>query len=296
LQVTRSGFYAWQRRPESAHARRDRHLRVRVRASHEASRRAYGRPRIWKDLVDDGERISEKRVGRLMREEGIVARARRRYKVTTMSDHDQPVAGNVLDRQFTAGRPNQRWVGDTSEFLVGSGTKLFVAAILDLYSRYVVGWAVSAVNDRHLTIKALEMAIKRRCPEAGLLHHSDQGCTYASEDYQRRLAAHGIVCSMSRRGNCYDNAVMEAFFSTVKFELGEHFESCGDAKTQLFDYIEVFYNQRRRHSTLGQISQRCLNVAPPQPRSRRGARRQPRIISRRSRHRRRAPVIKIGHE
>jgi putative transposase len=254
LQVTRSGFYAWQRRPESAHARRDRHLRVRVRASHDASRRAYGRPRIWKDLVEDGERISEKRVGRLMREEGIVARARRRFKVTTMSDHDQPVAANVLDRQFTADGPNQRWVGDTSEFLVGSGTKLFVAAILDLYSRYVVGWAMSAVNDRHLTIKALEMAIKRRCPEAGLLHHSDQGCTYASEDYQRWLTTHGIACSMSRRGNCYDNAVMESFFSTVKFELGEHFESCGAAKMQLFDYIEVFYNQRRRHSTLGQIS------------------------------------------
>jgi putative transposase len=120
-----------------------------------------------------------------------------------MSDHDQPVAANVLDRQFTADRPNQRWVGDTSEFLVGSSTKLFVAAILDLYSRYVVGWAVSAVNDRHLTIKALEMAIKRRCPEAGLLHHSDQGCTYASEDYQRWLTTHGIACSMSRRGNCY---------------------------------------------------------------------------------------------
>jgi putative transposase len=254
LQVTRSGFYAWQRRPESAHARRDRHLRVRVRASHDASRRAYGRPRIWKDLVEDGERISEKRVGRLMREEGIVARARRRFKVTMMSDHDQPVAANVLDRQFTADGPNQRWVGDTSEFLVGSGTKLFVAAILDLYSRYVVGWAMSAVNDRHLTIKALEMAIKRRCPEAGLLHHSDQGCTYASEDYQRWLTTHGIACSMSRRGNCYDNAVMESFFSTVKFELGEHFESCGAAKMQLFDYIEVFYNQRRRHSTLGQIS------------------------------------------
>ena len=160
----------------------------------------------------------------------------------------------MLDRQFTADRPNQRWVGDTSEFLVGSGTKVFVAAILDLYSRYVVGWAVSAVNDRHLTIKALEMAIKRRCPAAGLLHHSDQGCTYASEDYQRWLTTHGITCSMSRRGNCYDNAVMESFFSTVKFELGEHFESGNQAKTALFDYLEVFYNQRRRHSTIGQIS------------------------------------------
>lgn len=254
LQVSRSGFYASQRRPESAHAGRDRRLRVLVRSSHEASRRAYGRPRIWKDLAEQGERVSEKRVRRLMHAEGIVVRPRRRFKRTTMSDHDQPVAANVLDRQFTADRPNHRWVGDTSEFLVGNGTKLFVAAILDLYSRYVVGWAVSAVNDRHLTIKALEMAIKRRCPEAGLLHHSDQGCTYASEDYQRWLTTYGISCSMSRRGNCYDNAVMEAFFSTVKSEIGEWYPSHADAKADLFDYIEVFYNQRRRHSSAGRMS------------------------------------------
>jgi transposase InsO family protein len=227
---------------------------VLVRASHEASGRRYGSPRVWEDLIESGHPISRKRVVRLMREEGLVARARRRFKMTTMSDHDQPVAANLLDRQFTADRPNQRWVGDTSEFLVGGSAKIYVAAILDLFSRYVVGWAVSAVNDRHLTIRALEMAIKRRCPQAGLLHHSDQGCTYASEDYQRWLAAHGIACSMSRRGNCYDNAVMEAFFSTVKFEQGERFESYADAKMQLFDYIEVFYNQRRRHSTNGQIS------------------------------------------
>ena len=225
-----------------------------VRASHEASGRRYGSPRVWEDLVEGGHAISRKRVVRLMREEGLVARVRRRFKTTTMSDHDQPVAANVLDRQFTADHPNQRWVGDTSEFLVGGSAKLYVAAILDLFSRYVVGWAVSAVNDRHLTIRALEMAIKRRCPEAGLLHHSDQGCTYASEDYQQWLVTHGIACSMSRRGNCYDNAVMESFFSTVKFELGERFESYADAKMQLFDYIEVFYNQRRRHSTIGQIS------------------------------------------
>ena len=145
-------------------------------------------------------------------------------------------------------------MGDTTELLIGSSGKLYLAAILDLFSRFIVGWAVSAVNDRHLTIKALEMALKRRCPEAGLLHHSDQGCTYASEDYQAVLDAHGITCSMSRRGNCYDNAVMESFFSTLKSELGERFESHGDAKMELFDYIEVFYNQRRRHSTLGQIS------------------------------------------
>ena len=151
-------------------------------------------------------------------------------------------------------RPNQRWVGDTTEFVIGGSGKLYLAAVLDLFSRFVVGWAVSAVNDRHLTIKALDMALKRRCPDAGLLHHSDQGCTYASEDYQAVLEAHGITCSMSRRGNCYDNAVMESFFSTVKSELGDRFDSCGEAKMELFDYIEVFYNQRRRHSTLGQIS------------------------------------------
>ena len=252
--VSASGFYAWHQRPISSHARRDERLRVLVRASHEASGRRYGHPRVWKDLHEQGEAVSEKRVARLMREDGLVGRVRRRHRHTTMSDHDHPVAGNVLDRQFTADGPNQRWVGDTTELRVGTGTRLFLAVILDLFSRYAVGWAISAVNDRHLTIKALEMAIKRRCPRAGLLHHSDQGCTYASDDYQRWLTTYGIACSMSRRGNCYDNAVMESFFSTVKAELGERFDSCGDAKMQLFDYIEVFYNQRRRHSTLGQIS------------------------------------------
>src|ERR1700692_4040721 len=132
--------------------------------------------------------------------------------------------------------------------------KLYLAAVLDLFSRFVVGWAVSAVNDRHLAIRALAMALKRRCPDVGLLRHSDQGSPYASEGYQTILAARGITCSMSRRGNCYDNAVMESFFSSVKSELRDRFDSCGEAKMELFDYIEVFYNQRRRHSTLGQIS------------------------------------------
>ena len=181
----------------------------------------------------------------------LKARVRKRFKVTTISDPDQPVAGNVLDRQFAAARPNQCGVSDTTEFVIGSSAKLYLAAILDLYSRFVVGWAVSAVNDRHLTIRAREMALKRRCPQAGLLHHSDQGSPYASEDYQRLLGAHGIACSMS---NCYDNAVVESWGSTVKSELGERFESCGEAKRELFDYIEVFYNPRRRHSTLGHVS------------------------------------------
>jgi putative transposase len=254
LDVSPSGYYAWCGRPESVHAKRDRHLKVLVRASFEASKHRYGSPRIHEDLLEQHERVSRKRVVRLMQEDGLKARARKRFKCSTMSDHDQPVAANLLARQFTATAPNRRWVGDTTEFVIGESGKLYLAAILDLFSRFVVGWAVSAVNDRHLALKALGMALKRRCPDAGLLHHSDQGCTYASEDYQRTLDAHGITCSMSRRGNCYDNAVMEAFFSSVKSEVSDRFASCGEAKMELFDYIEVFYNQQRRHSTLGQIS------------------------------------------
>lgn len=254
LCVTRSGFYAWQRRPESTHARDDRRLKVLVRVSFEESKHRYGSPRVHEDLLEQHEHVSRKRVVRLMQEEGLKARLRKRYKLTTMSDHDQPVAANLLDRQFEADAPNQRWVGDTTEFVIGESGKLYLAAILDLFSRFTVGWAVSAVNDRHLTIKALEMALMRRCPPVGLLHHSDQGGPYASADYQTILDAKGITCSMSRRGNCYDNAVMEAFFSSVKSELRERFDTCGEAKMELFEYIEVFYNQRRRHSTIGYIS------------------------------------------
>jgi transposase InsO family protein len=255
LRVTRSGFYAWFRRGLSARAQRDLVLRTKLRAFHAASNRRYGRPRLWKDLKEDGEAVSEKRVRRLMREEGLEGKVPKRFKQTTNSQHDDPIAANLLDRDFTAAAPNQRWVGDTTEFVIGEGgATLYLAAILDLYSRFVVGWAVSAVNDRRLTLKALEMAVHRRCPEPGLLHHSDRGCTYTCEDYQTYLAARGITCSMSRRGDCYDNAVIESFFATVKKEEAERFPSYSDAKMALFDYIEVFYNQRRRHSTLGQIS------------------------------------------
>ena len=261
LRVSRSGFYAWRERPESEHAQRDRHLGVLIRESFEASRKRYGSPRVWEDLCEQEIRVSRKRVVRLMQEQGLKARARKRFKSTTMSDHDQPVAANLLNREFTAAAPNQRWVGDTTEFVVGSSGKLYLAVILDLYARFVVGWAVSAVNDRHLAIRALDAALKRRCPESGLLHHSDQGSPYASEDYQAILEAQGITCSMSRRGNCYDNAVMESFFSTVKSELSDRFENFGAAKMELFDYLEVFYNQRRRHSTLGQVSPAAFEKA-----------------------------------
>jgi putative transposase len=236
-------------------------LRTKLRAFHAASGHRYRRPRLWKDLKEDGEAISEKRVGRLMREEQIRGKVPKRFKQTTHSDHDHPIAANLLDRDFTAAAPNQLWVGDTTEFVIGESAKVYLAAILDLFSRFVVGWAVSAVNDRRLTLKAVEMAVQRRCPEPGLLHHSDRGCTYTCEDYQAYLAARWITCSMSRAAACYDNAVMESFFATVKEE-ADRFPSYSDAKMALFDYTEVFYNRRRRHSTLGQISPATFERRP----------------------------------
>lgn len=255
LEVSKSGYYARRRRPVSARARRDEELRVLVQEAYAEGRRTYGSPRVHRELASQGVAVSRKRVIRLMQDEGLVGRARRRFKHTTDSHHDQPVAPNLLDRQFEADQPNQRWVGDTTELRIGeSGAKFYLAAIIDLFSRFVVGWAVSAVNDRHLALKALDMAVRRRGPGAGLLHHSDRGSPYASEDYQKALGGRGITCSMSRRGNCLDNAAMESWFSTLKSELGEHFPSHGEAKSALFDYIEVFYNQRRRHSTLDYVS------------------------------------------
>jgi transposase InsO family protein len=249
-----SGYYAWRKRSPSTHATKDTALRVLIRAFFEKSRRTYGSPRIREDLAEVGHHVGRNRVIRIMQQEDLRARPRKRFKHTTMSDHNQPVAANILDRQFAASAPNKRWVGDTTELLTTSGAKFYLAAILDLYSRFVVGWSISAVNDRHLTIRALDAALQRRCPQAGLLHHSDQGATYASEDYQGLLSAHGITCSMSRRGNCLDNAAMESWFSTVKFELGETFDSMHEAESQVFDYIEVFYNRQRRHSSIDYLS------------------------------------------
>jgi transposase InsO family protein len=255
LSVSRQGYYAWRSKPESRHASEDRRLAVLVREAFERSRQTYGSPRVHAELAANNEHVSRKRVVRLMQQEKLVARVRRRYRCTTDSNHHEPIAPNLLARRFEAERPNQRWVGDTTELLIGeSGAKVYLAVVLDLFSRFVVGWAVSAVNDRHLVLKALDAALRRRCPDVGLLHHSDRGCPYASEDYRRVLSAHGITCSMSRRGNCYDNAAMESWFSTLKSELGERFESYGTAKEELFNYIEAFYNARRRHSTLAYLS------------------------------------------
>jgi putative transposase len=200
LGVSRTGLYAWQSRPESLHAQHERKLRVLVREAHEKSRKTYGSPRVHAELRAHGYKISRKRVARLMREGGIKARARRRYKCSTMSEHDQPVAANVLARNFTASAPNQVWVGDATELYVPGG-KLYLVSVLDLFSRMLVGWAVSAVNDRHLAMRALEMAVKRRCPGAGLLHHTDRGSPETSNSPHEehfRAGTSAMKCRPSR--------------------------------------------------------------------------------------------------
>ncbi len=248
LGVSRAGYYAWRRRGPSKRECDDARLRVTIRAIFDRNRRSYGSPRIYDELKEGGLAIGRNRVIRLMQEQQLVARPRKRWrKCEAVPEGEQVVAANILNRQFTAEAPNQRWVSDTTELRAG-GLRIFLAAVMDLYSRFIVGWSVALVNDRHLVEKALKMAMKRRCPDKGLLAHSDQGCTYTSDDYQRVLKKHGIVCSMSRRGECHDNAAMESWFSTLKFELGEIFESPAEAKAELFDYVEVFYNQERRHS------------------------------------------------
>ena len=253
LEVSRAGFYAFCKRPESIHAREDRRLKALLRAAHARSKGRYGSPRLHDALSKQEVFVSRKRVIRLMHEEELVGRRPKRFKNTTVSDPSHTFAPNLLDRKFEADAPNKRWVGDTTELLTSSG-KVYLAVVLDLFSRFVVGWALSAVNDRHLTMKALAMALKRRCPDASLLHHSDRGSPYTSEDYQKMLEVHGVTVSMSRTGNCYDNAAMESWFSTLKAELGEKYESPKTAKHELFEYIEMFYNQQRTHSTLGYLS------------------------------------------
>ena len=254
LGVSRSGFYAFRARRESPRAVEDGRLRQLVAVAHEGGRRTYGSPRIHRELRDvHGIRIGRNRIIRLMRSQGIRGVSRRCRVRTTDSRHSFPIAPNLLMRDFRAHAPNQRWAGDITYLRTNEGW-LYLAVIVDLFSRYVVGWAVSHTIDRHLALAALKMANEQRRPEAGLLHHSDQGCQYASEDYQIALGAEGFVCSMSRRGDCYDNAVVESFFGTLKSELGDTFANSGEASRALFDYIEVFYNRTRRHSSLGYIS------------------------------------------
>ena len=255
LQVSRSGFYAWCSRPESRHDQEDRRLTEAVAMSHSASRCTYGSPRVHADLKELGERLGCKRVARLMREAGLQARRRRRFKVTTDSKHRFPIAENILGRQFIVDEPDVWWVGDITYIWTDEGW-LYLAVILDLFSRKVVGWSMSSRISRKPAIDALQMALDIRAPGPELGYHSDRGSQYASNDYQEILKDRKITCSMSRKGDCWDNAVSESFFSSLKSECiyRSHFATRDEARTEVFDYIEVFYNRQRRHSTIGQIS------------------------------------------
>jgi putative transposase len=255
LRVSRSGYYAWQGRPASAREQADVALVVEIKAAHAAGRRQYGSPRVHRALRKSGTHVGKKRVARLMQREGIVAKRRRKFCVTTDSKHEDPIADNVLEREFDVALPNTTWVTDVTYVWTMQGW-LYLAAILDLCSRRVVGWATSAHNDRELALEALRRAQASRRPGPGLLHHSDRGSVYASGDYRRELSDFEMVRSMSRKGNCWDNAVAESFFATIKGEMldQETFQTRAEATAAIADYIDTFYNVLRLHSSIGYVS------------------------------------------
>jgi transposase InsO family protein len=252
LEVTRSGYYSWRRQPVSARAKDDQGLVEEIRKSYKKSKRSYGSPRIYRDLREQGKTCGKHRIARLMRTNGIIAKHRRKFRATTDSRHDLPVATNLLDRQFMPTEPNQAWVSDITYVPTSEGW-LYLAAVMDLASRRIVGWAMSSRIDQTLVIDALIDALQQRRPAPGLIHHSDRGRQYASKDYQALLTQQGIIPSMSRKGNCWDNAPMESFFHTLKVEwLHEHnFPTCAEARQAIFTFIEIWYNRQRLHSTLG---------------------------------------------
>jgi len=254
LNVSRSGYYRWCRQPTSARRRRDSELAAQIAAAHRKGRGSYGAPRIVRELRDQGTRISQRRCARLMRELGLKGKKRhRRRPRTTDSRHGQPVPANQLAERPTPTGPNQVWVTDITYLRTQEGW-LYLAVILDLWSRRVVGWACAVTLHASLVLAALFRAIGERRPPAGLLHHSDRGCQYVDDDYRKTLAQHGIEQSMSRAGNCYDNAFAESFFSSFKTETGLEAvipATRREAELATFDYIETFYNTTRRHSSLG---------------------------------------------
>jgi len=256
LGVSRSGYYAWSRRPPSARAERRAELAAKIQLVHEENRRVYGSPRVCRALGARGERVCENTVAGIMRERQIRAKTRRTFvPKTTDSRHQQPLADNVLARQFDAPRPDRKWAVDITYVPTGEGW-LYLAGVIDLCSRRVVGWSMADHMRVELVSDALAMAVARREPPPGLLHHSDRGSQYASEDYQHLLRSHGMEASMSGRGDCWDNAVMESFWATLKAELVNHerYATREQARRSIFEYIEVFYNRQRLHSSLGYVS------------------------------------------
>jgi putative transposase len=251
--VSRSGYYAWAQAPVSARRQRDQELRTKIALVHQHSRQTYGSPRVTIELQSQGEQVGRHRVARLMQQDGLRGRQKRRYRVrTTDSAHSHPIAPNRLATLPPPTKPNQVWVTDLTYVPTDEGW-LYVAGVLDRCTRCLVGWAMDSTLDTAVPLAALMMALRQRKPARGLIHHSDRGVQYASADYRSALADHGLVASMSRKGNCYDNAAMEAFWSSLKNELVHRcrFTTRAEARTAIFDYIEAFYNRTRRHSSLG---------------------------------------------
>jgi putative transposase len=255
LKVSRSGYYAWCKRPVSEREMANQKLTEQIEEIHQESRQTYGSPRIQAELADQEIKCGHNRVARLMRQAGLRAKQKRKFKVTTTdSAHNYPVAPNRLDQDFQASQPNKKWVADITYVATAEGW-LYLAAVMDLYSRRIVGWAMGDTLARSLPLAALQMALETRQPPPGLLHHSDRGSQYASQDYQAVLTKYQIQGSMSRAGNCYDNAPIESFFGSLKTELihHRHYATRAEAKTDIFEYIELFYNRFRRHSALDNL-------------------------------------------
>jgi transposase InsO family protein len=263
LEVAESGYYGWRKEQLSVRQQADEQLLCEIQAIYQQHRRLYGSPRIYAELKKRGWQCSRKRVARLMRQAHLrsVRQPHRRVQ-TTDSKHPYPVASNVLNRQFETQRPNQKWVSDITYIPTQNGW-LYLAAVLDLFSRRIVGWAMSARCDSALVHNALQMALAHRQPQVGLLLHSDRGSQYAAHDYQALLVQHSITVSMSRKGNCYDNAVMESFFRTLKAECVDlHvFLSHAHARSLIFEFLEVYYNRQRLHSTLGYCTPAAFEAA-----------------------------------
>jgi transposase InsO family protein len=255
LGVSPGGYYGWRRRPPGPRQQRRDALVAAIKAVHAEAKARYGSPRIHAELAARGEPCCVNTVARLMHRHGVAAKTRRKFRCTTDSNHGRPVAENILARQFEPAAANRAWTADITYIPTGEGW-LYLAAVEDLHSRRIVGWSMSERIDSRLVVDALEMAVARRLPGAGLVAHSDRGSQYASEHYQQLLASHGITCSMSRRGDCWDNAPMESFFASLKKELvhDAEFATRAEARAALFEYIEVFYNRVRRHSALGYLS------------------------------------------
>jgi len=255
--VSRSGYHASVTRLESRRSRENRALKDKIRVLHAASHGISGAPKIHRDLMDAGVRCGKNRVARIMRKAGIRSRVKRKFKATTDSRHNLPVAPNLLNQDFNVEAPNRTWVGDITYVSTNEGW-LYLAVLLDLFNREIVGWSASNRLTRQLAIDALQMAVGRRHPGKGLLHHTDRGSQYASADYQQLIKEHGMICSMSRKGNCYDNAVAESFFGRLKCEWVNHhrYRSRSEAAQSLFYYIEIFYNRKRRHSSIDYLTPR----------------------------------------